>query len=437
MHLARDLDRPLDPPVAGTSGPALHLLAVPTDFAALVRAHQSAVCATAYAVLRDRARSEEVAQDAFLIAWRKLPAMSPAPPLPAWICGIARNLARNVARKRKETAMDSAPDLVSSTTPLDDALAREQHAVASRALALLSESDREIVVMYYRGEDESLRSVATALGITEATARQRLHRGRERLRSAVSAVEAALRAMRPSTAFTAACVAALAAGVAPADAEAAPFTPATTSALPLALGAVALAAIGGGVAIAVVARDPAPRTEAAPATAAVAAPSTSTAPPPPSAERAGLVTRITATQRTAQLARVQHALAQRPQAAAAPAPDKIYDFAGSRLDQIEIPSPAPTGPLSKTTIRYAIKLVQPLVLECLADPDAHGTLDVRLLLAGEPGSATVVESVDIAGEPPLSDDAAFVECVTSALETIELPAMTAAERWQVAYPFVL
>lgn len=437
MHLARDLDRPLDPPVAGTSGPALHWLAVPTDFAALVRAHQSAVCATAYAVLRDRARSEEVAQDAFLIAWRKLPAMSPAPPLPAWICGIARNLARNVARKRKETAMDSAPDLVSSTTPLDDALAREQHAVASRALALLSESDREIVVMYYRGEDESLRSVAAALGITEATARQRLHRGRERLRSAVSAVEAALRATRPGTAFTAACVAALAAGVAPADAEAAPFTPTTTSALPLALGAVALAAIGGGVAIAVVARDPAPRADPAPPTAA--APSVASVTTPPSTARAGLVTRITAAQRTAQLARVQQVLARRPQvtAAAAPAPDKIYDFAGARLDQIDIPSPAPTGPLSKTTIRYAIKIVQPLLLECLADPDAHGTLDVRLLLAGEPGSPTVVESVDIAGEPPLSSDTAFVECVTSALETIELPAMTAAERWQVAYPFVL
>src|SRR4029079_19124619 len=33
--------------------------------------YQDAVCAVAYSVLRDRARSEEVAQDAFLVAWSK------------------------------------------------------------------------------------------------------------------------------------------------------------------------------------------------------------------------------------------------------------------------------------------------------------------------------------------------------------------------------
>ena len=37
----------------------------------LVVRYQDVVCAVAYSVLRDRARSEEVAQDAFLVAWSK------------------------------------------------------------------------------------------------------------------------------------------------------------------------------------------------------------------------------------------------------------------------------------------------------------------------------------------------------------------------------
>src|SRR5436190_23583090 len=87
------------------------------DFAGLVARYQGAVCAVAYSVLRDRARSEEVAQDAFLLAWQKLPGMSPAPALPGWVCGIARNLARNAARRRKETEMMTEPAAL--TTPLD------------------------------------------------------------------------------------------------------------------------------------------------------------------------------------------------------------------------------------------------------------------------------------------------------------------------------
>src|SRR5690242_14916185 len=76
------------------------------EFEALVRRHQAQVCAVAYAVLRDRARSEEVAQDAFLIAWRDRATVMPSA---RWICGIARNLARNATRRRREAPMTDDP----------------------------------------------------------------------------------------------------------------------------------------------------------------------------------------------------------------------------------------------------------------------------------------------------------------------------------------
>ncbi len=61
----------------------------PTDrdaFEALVLRHQTAICAIAHAALRDRARSEEVAQDALLIAWRDRAKVTVTP---GWLCGIA------------------------------------------------------------------------------------------------------------------------------------------------------------------------------------------------------------------------------------------------------------------------------------------------------------------------------------------------------------
>src|SRR5258706_9116179 len=111
-------------------------------FEALVRRHQDAVCAMAFAVLRDRARSEEVAQDAFLVAWQH---HRETPVTAAWICGIARNLARNAARRRREITMVDEPAAM-SRDPQAALLATEDVARASAALASLPERYPQAVV---------------------------------------------------------------------------------------------------------------------------------------------------------------------------------------------------------------------------------------------------------------------------------------------------
>jgi len=218
------------------------------EFEALVRSHGAQVCAVAYAVLRDRATAQEVAQDAFLVAWRD---RAKTKPNVRWICGIARNLARNAARRRKEMPMTDDP-----ATPARDArdqlITREEAARAEAALANLPERYREAVVLYYGG-DESIEQVAAALGISQDSARQRVHRGRERLRDRLQTVETALRATRPTATFTAACVAAWAAGKpAPAHAAAIPKAPIAI------LGAGALALAVGVAVVAGVSRQPQP-----------------------------------------------------------------------------------------------------------------------------------------------------------------------------------
>jgi RNA polymerase sigma factor (sigma-70 family) len=172
-------------------------------FEELVVRHQGAVCGVAYAVLGDRARSEEVAQEAFLLAWRRL---ADAPVSAAWICGVARNLARNAARRRREVMMDEEP-IAAGADARDQMIAHEDAERARVALAALPAQLREAIVVYYHGE-ESMAAVATALDCSHAAAKQRVHRGRTRLREALAAVETTLRARRPGAAFTGACVAA-------------------------------------------------------------------------------------------------------------------------------------------------------------------------------------------------------------------------------------
>lgn len=244
-------------PTASLQAPFVPMTAAtpPDEFARLVAQHQRAVCAVAYSAVRDRAKSEEIAQEAFLIAWTKLPSLTEPPKLPAWICGIARNLAKN-ARRHRSNLEDAAGETLEAhpTTagdPLHDLLEAESHALVERALAQLDPSYREPLVLFYR-HDRSLREVATALDISEANAKQRVSRGRALLAERVTGlVERTLVGSGPSAAFTAAVVAA--AVTLPRTARAQPSRASEptgasrTSATPWLVGAAAALLVSGGV----------------------------------------------------------------------------------------------------------------------------------------------------------------------------------------------
>src|SRR5687768_6347403 len=332
----------------------------PDGFEELVVRYQSVVCAVAYAVLRDRARSEEVAQDAFLIAWQKLPAMTPPPAMPGWLCGIARNLAANAARRREETAMETEP--TTSQTPLDAVLDHEADELARRALATLKDHDREAVVLYYRG-NASIVDVATTLGITETAARQRVHRGRERLRSALGAVETTLRATRPGPAVTAACVAALATRGTVASAAAATTTRGTA---PAALGVAAVIGLVGAVAVAQSTATPSSEPELR---AAIVVPEPTGSSRAQPATGKPLLRTIDDATKTQLATRIRSARDTRTAALpiASPAKTKVYDFSGGALDDTRpLPPLADPTKLTKATMRHAIRDTQPLLLECYA-----------------------------------------------------------------------
>lgn len=186
-------------------------------FEVLVRRHQSLVCSVAYSACGDLALSEDVAQETFWAAWRQRASLGQPDRLRAWLCGIARNLAKN-ARRKASRPMESA-DLEGALAelsadepgPAEEAVSREEQALVWQVLERVPEVYREPLVLFYR-EGRSVAEVAGALALSEDAVKQRLSRGRAMLRERVAElVEGCLRRSKPGRRFTAAIMAGLAA----------------------------------------------------------------------------------------------------------------------------------------------------------------------------------------------------------------------------------
>ncbi len=67
-------------------------------FATIVQKYQTLVCSVAYGATGSLTISEELAQEAFVAAWRSIGNLRDAERLKQWLCGIVRNLAKSSVR---------------------------------------------------------------------------------------------------------------------------------------------------------------------------------------------------------------------------------------------------------------------------------------------------------------------------------------------------
>ncbi|MDR3402013.1 MAG: sigma-70 family RNA polymerase sigma factor [Chthoniobacter sp.] len=176
-------------------------------FSEIVTRYQSLICALTYNATGNLARSEDLAQDVFLIAWKELRQLREPAKLRSWLCGIARRLtAKTLHRETREPAC-AAEILIDEhhapeAGPADQAISREEEAILWRTIEQIPETYREPLILFYR-EGQSPQDIAAALDLTEDAARQRLSRGRKMLHEQVAQfVETMLRQTTPGRAFT-------------------------------------------------------------------------------------------------------------------------------------------------------------------------------------------------------------------------------------------
>jgi RNA polymerase sigma factor (sigma-70 family) len=132
--------------------------------------------------LGDAEASAELAQEVFVIAWRRRTEV-PDRNLP-WLYGVARRLLANEWRARR-TAPDVAVLVDAAGSPGADADAGLAVADVRAALATLSEPDQEILRLV-GWEELTVAEAAQVLGCTRTTAAVRLHRARRRLTEALA-----------------------------------------------------------------------------------------------------------------------------------------------------------------------------------------------------------------------------------------------------------
>lgn len=185
-------------------------------FSKLVAKYQNPIAAFAYSSCGDIPQSEDLAQETFIVAWRKLRDLKEPAKFKSWLFGIARNLIYNAARKQTRNPLAASypiDDALTSATPAanptEHAITKEEQAILWQAIEHIPEPYREPLVLFYR-EHQSIQRVAETLDLTEEATRQRLSRGRKLLHERVIAfVEGALEQTAPNQQFTAGVLAAI------------------------------------------------------------------------------------------------------------------------------------------------------------------------------------------------------------------------------------
>jgi len=152
-------------------------------FDGIVRRWQGRLVNLAWRFCRDRMMAEDMAQDAFVRAFRALHTYHGEAAFSTWLTAIAMNTYRTAVRERPPVAFDLDPARLRGEGP--DALTgmerRERSAAVRRLVLTLPARYREPMVLYYF-EEMNLAETATILGLREGTLKARLHRGRDLLR---------------------------------------------------------------------------------------------------------------------------------------------------------------------------------------------------------------------------------------------------------------
>jgi RNA polymerase sigma-70 factor (ECF subfamily) len=137
----------------------------------------------AFSVLRQRQDAEDVAQEAFLKAFRRFHQLRDRERFRAWLVRIAWRLA--IDRRRGDRRRTVRERIDSGASPVAECaeamIGRERAAHLWRAIDALPEKLRVVLVLAGI-EEHDVREVAKLLGLPEGTVKSRLFAARQRLK---------------------------------------------------------------------------------------------------------------------------------------------------------------------------------------------------------------------------------------------------------------
>jgi RNA polymerase sigma-70 factor (ECF subfamily) len=165
-------------------------------FRGLVHRHSPAVFRLAYRMTRNEQDAEDVVQETFLKAYRRLGQFESRSLFGTWVHRIAANCAYDLLRRRarlKEEPEDdeTAPPLP-ATDPSADRLvfSGEVRLRLAAALARLSPAERSAFVLRHH-EGMSIQEIGVSLGLETSAVKQSIFRAVRKMRTALGTLEGA------------------------------------------------------------------------------------------------------------------------------------------------------------------------------------------------------------------------------------------------------
>lgn len=152
----------------------------------LVRRHATTLGRFLYSSGAHPSEIEDLVQEAFFRAFRRLDGWRGTASLRSWLFTIASNLLRDEHRKRKGRQMLSITDtdLADRSDPHAELTASESEERLRAALARLPRLQREVFLMRIQG-DADYEEIAANLGTTPGAARVHYHHAVKRLKEVV------------------------------------------------------------------------------------------------------------------------------------------------------------------------------------------------------------------------------------------------------------
>jgi RNA polymerase sigma-70 factor (ECF subfamily) len=152
-------------------------------FEGIVRRWQGPLVNMAWRYCRDRGRAEEMAQEAFIRAWRGLAQWRREGSFSTWLIALAANVYRSELKRfpTETLPLDDAPEPSGPASQQRELEERGRNEVIRRAVLALPPRYREPVILYYFHEQD-VAAAALNLGLPEGTIKARLSRARALLR---------------------------------------------------------------------------------------------------------------------------------------------------------------------------------------------------------------------------------------------------------------
>ena len=182
-------------------------------FETIVKKYQSYICAITFSATGDLGKSEVLAQETFISAWKDLAQLKDLNKFQSWLAGIARNIIKNSFRSQQQDIISKAASIdqlketgTNDSGPAERVITKEQQHVVRKALQQIPEQYREPLVLFYR-QEKSVKKVAEQLSLSEDAVKQRLSRGRKLLKERFAAmVETTISRTGPGKSFTSAVI---------------------------------------------------------------------------------------------------------------------------------------------------------------------------------------------------------------------------------------